>query len=259
MTHVKSGSVELHLGRIFKSWQPFHCSIVSNMLEFRKNASDATPFKRISINNTSIWVDEDTFHSERAVIIYHPLRKSVFLRLKDASERDEWITALQFATNAYSVKDARDDEYTSSDDENNNTCSFSSGNSAKAKSAPRSRDEVVAGNSEKAGSVSKSDLEKLEEDVLVILRDIHLRKVQGEDEKKVLTEAQHRLRDVCAPGERCVAVQDYSIVADFARQVLGVSEERDVLDVTERLVAHGNKELVQRFREALERSKQQES
>jgi hypothetical protein len=273
MTLVKSGTVEVYLGRLFRSWHTAHCAIVGNALELRKAAPDPRPFKRLSINNASVWPDAETFHSDRVLLLYHPLRPSVYVRLKDAPERDEWLAALSTAINEHSVTDARDDAYTSSDDESHAMCTGRSGHASRPRKqkAPQSSSSQSSQSSsveeeEEEQEPDAEELMRFEAQVEEVLQQVrrHRRQAKhgpshrshGEEKSngrsaEVLREAQHRLRDVCAPGERMVGDDERRIVSEFARRILGCEDEAQVHDVAERLVAHGNKELVQRFQEAL--------
>lgn len=118
---IMQGVLYIRTGFIFKTWKPYYCILKKNCLFYKKSQSSKRISGFIDLKRTSIWDasnDENLFLSQKhAFMIYHPLRKTIYLKSESEFKTKQWIKALMTVRELGRIENEETELYTSSDEE----------------------------------------------------------------------------------------------------------------------------------------------
>jgi len=120
---IKQGVLYIRTGYLFPSWKPYYCVLKNKALFYKKTQNSKSIAGFIDLRRTSVWdasKSKDGFlHSKHAFMIYHPLRRTIYLKTDSEYKTKQWIKALLMVREMIRLHENEEDNevYTSSDDE----------------------------------------------------------------------------------------------------------------------------------------------
>mmetsp|Transcript_13972 Transcript_13972/g.21146 ORF Transcript_13972/g.21146 Transcript_13972/m.21146 type:complete len:265 (+) Transcript_13972:3-797(+) len=122
-TSIKEGILYKYEGFLWKKWKPYYFILKKNVLLMKKKRSESKILQFVNLQRTSIWPAKNDTGSENSIMIYHPLRSTIYLKARTKQSCTQWIEGMKLVKSYLDEFDTNEqEEYTSSDEQEVTCC-----------------------------------------------------------------------------------------------------------------------------------------